>query len=100
MKLLENVAFMDRVICLMRRKSTGDADEFATKLNMSKRSLHRLIHDMKHEGYPIEYCKNHNSYILKEPVTYEFRVTVGKHDLLKIKGGRKACLDLIGFENL
>jgi len=100
MKLIENAALVDRMICLIKRKATGDADEFASKLDMSKRSVQRLIQEMKEEGYPIAYCKTSNSYILTEAVNYEFRVTVGDRDLLKIKGGRKPCLDLIGFENL
>ncbi len=100
MKLIENAELMARVICLMRRKSTGDAEEFAVKLDMSKRSVQRLIQEMKEDGYPVVYCKSSNSYILTEVVTYEFRISVGDLDLLKIKGGRKSCIDLIGFENL
>ncbi|HMR88328.1 MAG TPA: HTH domain-containing protein [Saprospiraceae bacterium] len=100
MKLIENAGLVDRVICLIKRKATGDASEFAEKLNISKRSVQRLIQEMKEEGYPIVYCKSSNSYVLTEAVTYEFRVTVGNQDLLKIKGGRRASEDLIGFENL
>jgi len=100
MKLIENAALVDRVICLIKRKATGDVSEFATKLNMSKRSVQRLIQEMKDEGYPIAFCKSSNSYVLTEAVTYEFRVTVGDQDLMKITGGRRPSLDLIGFENL
>lgn len=100
MKLIENAALVDRVICLIKRKATGDAASLASKLEMGKRSVQRLIQEMRDEGYPIEYSKQLNSYILTEPVTYEFRITVGNQDLLKIKGGCKASLDLIGFENL
>jgi DNA-binding IclR family transcriptional regulator len=100
MKLIENAELVDRVICLIKRSATGDAATLAAKLGMSKRSLQRLIQEMREEGYPIEYCKHSNSYILKEPVTYEFRITVGNQDLLKIKGGYKYSLDLIGFQNL
>jgi DNA-binding MarR family transcriptional regulator len=100
MKLIENAAMVDRVICLIKRKATGEVATLASKLQMSKRSVQRLIKDMKEEGYPIEYCKHSNSYILRESVTYEFRITVGNQDLLKIKGGYKPRLDLIGFENL
>lgn len=100
MNLMNDAEFLARVIGLMKRKSTGDADRFAAKLNISKRSVQRLIQALKDEGYPIEFCKSSDSYILTEPVTYEFRVTVGSHDLMKIKGGRRPSIDLIGFENL
>ena len=100
MKLIENAAFVDRVICLIKRSATGDAATLASKLNMSKRSVQRLIQEMREEGYPIEYCKHSNSYILRESVSYEFRITVGNQDLLKIKGGSKSCSDFTGFENI
>lgn len=97
---MDDAAFLERVIGLMKRKSTGDADRFAAKLNMSKRSVQRLIQALKDEGYPIEFCKSSDSYILTKPVSYEFRVTVGDQDLMKIKGGKKSCLNLTDFENL
>ena len=100
MKLIENAALVDRVICLIKRRATGDAATLASILDMSKRSVQRLIQEMRDEGYPIEYCKHSKSYILLESVTYEFRITVGNQDLLKIKGGCKPTLDLIGFEKL
>ena len=100
MKLIENAALVDRVICLIKRKATGDAVTFASKLEMSKRSVQRLIQEMKEEGYPIDFCKHSNSYILTKPVTYEFRITVGSQDLMKIRGGRRPSIDLMGFENL
>jgi biotin operon repressor len=100
MNLMDDAAFLERVIVLMKRKSTGDANRFAAKLNMSKRSVQRLIQALKDEGYPIEFCKSSDSYILTKPVSCEFRVTVGDQDLMKIKGGRRPSLDLIGFENL
>ncbi|MBK8625621.1 MAG: hypothetical protein IPN86_08710 [Saprospiraceae bacterium] len=53
MNFMDDAALLERMICLMRRKSTGDADEFAEKLDMSKRSLQRLIQEMK-EGDAIE----------------------------------------------
>ena len=100
MKLIENAALVDRVICLIKRSATGDAAALASNLDMSKRSVQRLIQEMREEGYPIEYCKHSNSYTLKESVSYEFRITVGNQDLFKIKGGYKPCLDFTGFENI
>lgn len=92
MKWIENAALIDRVISLIKRKATGDATTLASKLNMSKRSVQRLLQEMRDEGYPIDYCKQLNSYILTESVTYEFRITVGDQELLKIKGGKKPCI--------
>lgn len=96
---MNDAAFLTRVIGLMKRKSTGDADRFAAKLNISKRSVQRLIQALKDEGYPIEFCKSSDSYILTEPVSYEFRVTVVSHDLMKIKGGRRPSIGVQHLRN-
>ena len=47
MNLMDDAAFLARVIGLMKRKSTGDVDRFAAKLNMSKQSVQRLIQALK-----------------------------------------------------
>lgn len=100
MNIISDARFLDRVFSLMRRKSTGNRKEFAEKLSVSKRTLNRRITEMKENGLPIEFCKSSNSYIFTEPITYEFRITIANQDLLKINGGYKPSLDLLGCENL
>lgn len=100
MKLLENAELVDRVICLIKKRSTGDAATLAAKLCRSERSVHRLISEMRESGLPISYNTQCKSYIFDQDVTYEFRLTVGNLDLLKIKGGKKSCLDYIDIENI
>ena len=100
MKLFEDVVFMDRVMCLIKRKATGDVSSFGQKLGMSDRNVIRLISKMRDVGFPIKYCTKECTYYLEQDVKYDIRITVGDQDLLKIRGGRKPCLDLIGFQNL
>ncbi len=100
MSLIEDVELLERIICLIRKRSTGDAEEFASKLGKSERTVHRLLGVLKDEKLPIKYCSKDRTYYFDEEVKYEFRISVGGKDLLNIKGGRKSSLDLIGFENL
>jgi biotin operon repressor len=93
MKWITNVKFMDRVVCLMKRKGTGDAVALAKKLEMSERNVHRLIKEMREAGFPVVYCKVSQSYVLEQSVTYEFRLNVGDEELLRIKGGKQFRLD-------
>jgi biotin operon repressor len=88
MKWITKFKMKDRVICLMKRKATGDAASLAKKLGMSERNVHRLISEMREAGFPVVYCKASQSYVLDQPVTYEFKVSVGDTELMKIKGGR------------
>lgn len=100
MKLFEDAVFMDRVMCLIKRRATGDVSCFAQKLGMSDRNVIRLISKMKFVGFPIKYCTKDCTYYLEEEVKYEIKITVGDQDLLKIKGGGQPFLGLIGFESL
>ena len=99
MNIIDETKFLDRVVSLIKRKSTGNVEEFASKLDMSVRSLQRLIQKMKEEGFPIAFCKYSNSYYFTRQVTYEFRITVGNDDLLKVRGGYMPNMNLMGFEN-
>ncbi|MBK6500336.1 MAG: hypothetical protein IPG00_20205 [Saprospiraceae bacterium] len=46
---------MDRVICLIKRSSTGDASNFAAKLGMSEEIFIDLLSDMREVGFPVKY---------------------------------------------
>jgi predicted DNA-binding transcriptional regulator YafY len=87
MKLMNEARFVERLFSLIKRKATGDINQLAEKLNISARTVHRLITEMKESGLPIKYCKKGKTFYFDEEVNYEFRITVGNEDLLKIKGG-------------
>ncbi|MBK8622223.1 MAG: hypothetical protein IPN79_10785 [Saprospiraceae bacterium] len=48
---------------------------------------------MKHKKTirPVRYCKKEKTHYFDEEVNYEFRITVGNEDLMKIKGGSQVC---------
>lgn len=91
MKLMNEAQLVERLFCLIKRKATGDIHQLAEKLNVSIRTVYRLITEMKESGLPVKYCKKEKTYYFNEEVKYEFRITVGNEDLMKIKGGSQVC---------
>lgn len=53
--LINNKDLVERMDRLIRLKATGTPEEFASKLNISKRSLFRLLNRLKDIGCPIKY---------------------------------------------
>jgi hypothetical protein len=51
---------------LVRRKATGNANELARKLNLSKRAIYNYINDMKELGFPIKYGSDCDCYFYEE----------------------------------
>lgn len=72
MKLLESLERIDRIDNLIRRKATGSPKSLAQKLEVSERSIHRLIEMMKNMGAPIYYCISRQCYCYEEKVEFRF----------------------------
>lgn len=53
---------LNRIQELASRSATGAPKELAKKLNVSQRTLYRLVQDLKNQGISIEYCRKKNSY--------------------------------------
>jgi predicted DNA-binding transcriptional regulator YafY len=64
MKYLENLAQLERIEALARKNATGTPKELAKKINVSERTIYRLIKNMKTKKIPIEFCRKRNSYFL------------------------------------
>ncbi len=63
MSLLKYVERLKRMDDLIRRKSTGCAEEFAEKLGISQSQLFQDLKEMKELGAPIEFSPHRGSYI-------------------------------------
>lgn len=48
------------------RHATGTPEEFAQKMRISKRCVHKYINLMKKSGAPIKYCRKRKSYMYCE----------------------------------
>ncbi|MDM8161412.1 helix-turn-helix domain-containing protein [Labilibaculum sp. K2S] len=61
LEILEKVEFVKELI---NKRNTGTPAELAQRLNISERSLSRLIKTLKENNYPISYCRTKQSYII------------------------------------
>ncbi len=57
----------ERIIQLIKLKSTGSPSEFANKLCLSERTIYRIIKDLKElKCLKIEYSEYYKSYIFSD----------------------------------
>ncbi len=85
MSLLKYIERLKRMDDLIRRKATGCADEFASKLGISKSQLYDELKEMKELGAPLEYCQTRKSYIYNAETKL---IVVFQKDLKEVKGGQ------------
>ncbi|MBK7652717.1 MAG: HTH domain-containing protein [Flammeovirgaceae bacterium] len=62
MSLLKYIERLDRMNDLIRRKATGNPDEFAKKLQVSRSQLMQDLKELRDLGAPIEFCNASQSY--------------------------------------
>lgn len=78
---------------LIRRKATGNPDQFCRKVNLSRRALMGYLQAMKFLGFPIKYDKTGERYYYETDgrMTERFFEPLGrelnKEDQKKINGG-------------
>ena len=68
MNLLDEIHRLDRLEQLIRLQMTGSPNELSEKMQISKRTVFRLIDILKEIGCPIYFNKEKNSYCYEEPV--------------------------------
>lgn len=61
---LELLEKAERIKELINRRNTGNPRELAQRLNLSERSLSRLIKTLKENDNPINYDRTRKSYII------------------------------------
>ena len=61
LEMLEKVYFIKD---LVSKESTGTPSELAERLDISERSLSRLLKTLKENNYPITYSRTKQSYII------------------------------------
>jgi predicted DNA-binding transcriptional regulator YafY len=58
-KYLERYQRMQNLICA---ENTGDTEEFAAKIGLSRRMLFNYLEDLRDMGLEIEYCRKRKTY--------------------------------------
>ena len=69
MDLIDEIHRLDRLHQLIRLQVTGNADELATTMQVSRRTAFRLMEALKEIGCPIYFNPTKNSYCYEYPIT-------------------------------
>lgn len=88
--LIRYINRIKQVDRLIRTKSTGPADEFACKLQISKRQVYNIIDEFKSFGLCISYNRNLRSFVYDRPYKLDisFDVTeLAEEDMRQTEGG-------------
>lgn len=89
MKLLNEKEKIERIDQLIRLNATGNAHTLADKLNITERTVFRILNQLKELGCPIYFNKAKNSYCYEYEghIVIKFEETKS-FDLNAIKGGK------------
>ena len=66
MNKFQRDALKKRLLRLAMLKSTGAPAELAIKLEISERSVKRIVREIRDEGTDIRYCQTRRSYVTDE----------------------------------
>src|SRR5688572_25468499 len=100
MSLLKYVERLKRMDDLIKRKATGNAAEFAGKLNISQSQLFQDIKEMKQLGAPIAYCATRRSYYYERNCRLVFDFAQEGHEIIGGTDSTRLQLDGIFFFKL
>lgn len=64
MRFYEYQEKLIRIQELAKRSATGSPKELAVKIDVSERTLFRLVQNIKEQGVQIEYCRKINTYFI------------------------------------
>lgn len=81
MSILKFITRLKRMDRLIRMKATGNPDEFAEKLEISRSTLLENIRDIKLMGGKIVYCRIRQSYCYEED--HSLSITFSRNGLSK-----------------
>lgn len=99
-KLLQQIELIERIDQLIRLQATGNPNEFARNMDISKASLYRLIDTMKELGAPIEYNITTRSFVYAGHVNFLcgfYLKELSQSEAKKINGGFNNLAQLINF---
>ena len=68
MNLLDEIYRLEKLHQLIRVQNTGNSDELAEKMQVSRRTVFRLIDTLKEIGCPIYFNPYKNSYCYEYPI--------------------------------
>lgn len=90
MKIFEQLERLKCIDACLTAEGTGNPDEFARKLNISRRCLYQYISFLKELGIEVQYSKNRRTFYKSN--TKELRITfniqvLSKEEVFKVNAG-------------
>ncbi len=88
--LFEEINRLQQIDKLIRLNCTGNAQEFAKKLNLSRRQVYNIIESLKDMGLAIEYNRHIGSFVYTKPykINITFEITeLPEHEAMRVKAG-------------
>jgi predicted DNA-binding transcriptional regulator YafY len=108
--LLEEINRLQQIDRLIRLNNTGNAQQFARKLNISRRQVYNIIETLKDIGLEIEYNRHIGSFVYAKPykINISFEIEeLPEHEAINVNGGfiLSAGIDKVktvvfGFSNM
>ncbi|HEY0029726.1 MAG TPA: helix-turn-helix domain-containing protein [Bacteroidia bacterium] len=65
MKFDDNQEKLDHITKLIEHSNTGSPKDLAQQLNVSERTIRRLVEKLRRHGNPVTYSRRAGSYVLK-----------------------------------
>lgn len=87
MAFIDTFRQLERLAYLIQRKATGTPAELAEKLEVSPRTVHNLLEQLRNWGADIAYCRERCSYYYVKPINLSFSIVQPLDNSDKIKGG-------------
>lgn len=90
MSVIRYIKRIQRIDGLIRRKSTGTAEELAEKMHLSRSAIMEYIHDMRILGFPIVYDKKRQCFYYEKDgrmTDHFFEESLSEEEMKKTKGG-------------
>lgn len=66
MKFIEYSQKLEAIKEMSLHYRTGTPCRLASSMNVSERTVQRMVHQLRKQGYPITFNRLRNSYVLKE----------------------------------
>jgi predicted DNA-binding transcriptional regulator YafY len=93
MKIADQFFRLNRLIDLVRRKSTGCPKELANRLEVSERTVYNLIDCLRDLGAPVQYDEQKRTYRFPEGTHVDLRIEVKEEEQSQVKGGSNLFLE-------
>lgn len=93
MSIIDHIYLLESIHHYIDHKCTGTPKEFSNKLNISERTLYRILENLKDLGAEIYYSNERATYYYKNVVQIKFNLQIDSATT-KVKGGRSIKFDL------